>query len=166
MADEATLLEEATRYFEDIEENPLWEEKTWQSDGGVVTHEAPRMRAMSIRGISAFLGISDRTWRHWRDTREDLQPAIAIIEGIIYNQKFEGAAAGFLNQAIIARELGLADETKLVGSGPDGQIMITNEWSEIEIARRLAFTLAEAAQRLADNPEPQKAEPDDIQHRP
>jgi hypothetical protein len=36
---------------------------------------------------------------------------ITRIDKYIYNQKFEGAAAGFLNPNIIARDLGLADKT-------------------------------------------------------
>lgn len=37
---------------------------------------------------------------------------IARIEDIVYNQKFSGAASGFLNPNIIARDLGLADKTE------------------------------------------------------
>ena len=38
-------------------------------------------------------------------------------EAVIYRQKFEGAAADMLNQAIIARELGLVDRKEMTGLG-------------------------------------------------
>jgi hypothetical protein len=38
---------------------------------------------------------------------------ITKIEKVIYNQKFTGAAAGFLNPNIIARDLGLAEKKEV-----------------------------------------------------
>jgi hypothetical protein len=42
---------------------------------------------------------------------------MALIEDIIYNQKFEGAAAGLLKENIIARELGLKDQSDITSGG-------------------------------------------------
>jgi hypothetical protein len=43
---------------------------------------------------------------------KDFSQVITRIEKIIYNQKFTGAASGFLNPNIIARDLGLTDKVE------------------------------------------------------
>ena len=48
---------------------------------------------------------------------KDYSLIITRIREIIYRQKFEGAAAGFLNSSIIARDLGLQDKQQLEHSG-------------------------------------------------
>lgn len=48
---------------------------------------------------------------------KDFSLIIARIEGIMYNQKFTGAAAGFLNPSIICRDLGLVDKKDLTTDG-------------------------------------------------
>jgi hypothetical protein len=48
---------------------------------------------------------------------KDFMPIITRIKEIIYNQKFSGAAAGFFNANIIARDLGLSDKVNNEHSG-------------------------------------------------
>jgi hypothetical protein len=134
------LLAACIKYFEDITENPLLEEKTFSSDGEILTHDSPKMRAMTIKGLCNSLGVVERRWRDWRANRTDLKDVIEFVEQIIYQQKFEGAAAGLLNHAIIARDLGLADKTSVTAD-----ILLTDApMSKTEKARRLLFMLAEA----------------------
>lgn len=71
-----------------------------------------------------------------------LSPIINRVERLIWQQKFEGAAAGLLNANLISRELGLADWRE--HSGPDGQPLDTPPLSDFELARRIAFVLARA----------------------
>ena len=56
-----------------------------------------------------------------RDKGDEISKDFSIIctriREIIYTQKFTGAASGFLNPQIIARDLGLADKSELVGKG-------------------------------------------------
>ena len=47
-----------------------------------------------------FLDISHDTWSEWRLKRQDLSDVITRVDGIIYTQKFDGAAAGLLNPNI------------------------------------------------------------------
>jgi len=141
------LIEDCAGYFADITENPLYEEKVFNSgEAGISTHDTPKMRAMTLKGLCNYIGIVERTWRLWRKKRDDLKPAIAFIEQIIYQQKFEGAAAGLLHHAIIARDLGLADTTKLAGHD-GGALKVEDGWTDLERARRLAFVLAEAVNK-------------------
>ena len=57
-----------------------------------------------------FLDISVDSWSKWTHNREDLSEVIACVEQVIFQNKFEGAVAGFFNANIIARDLGLADK--------------------------------------------------------
>ena len=56
-----------------------------------------------------FLRISQETLREYRK-RPEFSGVIRAIDESIKNQKFEGAAAGFFNSNIIARDLGLKDK--------------------------------------------------------
>jgi hypothetical protein len=154
---DADVLKAAAEYFEDITSNPLLTEKSWQSEGAVVTHDAPVMRAMTIQGLCNHMGIGYRTWVKYRLKRPELQPVIEIIEQIIYQQKFEGAAAGLLNAHLISRDLKLEDTTTIKGPGKDGAHVIEERLTPLESGRRVAFMLRQAAEQMND----EKAEPDE-----
>ncbi len=104
------LWEASCQYFEWVEANPLWEQKVTQYQGVPVSMEVPKLRAMTILGLCNYLGIARRTWNYWQDN-EMLKDTVEKIEGIIYEQKFAGAAADLFNANIIAREIGLADKS-------------------------------------------------------
>lgn len=102
------LWEACCEYFQWVEENPLWENKVAQFQGGVVDMPVAKMRAMTIGGLCLFLDIDRSTWTSWK-TVEDFSAIVSRAEEVIYSQKFAGAAADLLNANIIARELGLKD---------------------------------------------------------
>ncbi len=102
-------------YFEWCAANPLLETKAFSSEGTILTEELPKMRAMTLRGMSVFCGFSHTKWNGWAKERDDLKPTIQRVEDVIYTQKFEGASAGLLNHAIIIRELGLAEKSEITG---------------------------------------------------
>jgi hypothetical protein len=116
-------------YFQWVEDNPLIEEKVFASKGEILTYNACKMRAMTITGLSVFLGIDLSTWYEWKK-RNDLSKVITRVEAIIWDQKFTGAAAELLNHNIIAREIGLM--TTPPKEVDDDQEKIT----KIEIVRR------------------------------
>lgn len=100
-------------YFDWMHNNPLYEDKVFPSTG----HESiAHMRAMTITGLCIFLDITLETWTTWRTSRHDLSEVMKKAEAIIYQQKFEGASAGFLNANIIARDLGLTDKQETSGT--------------------------------------------------
>jgi hypothetical protein len=109
------LWDACEEYFEWCEDNPLWEEKGFSFQGVVTKERFAKMRAMTAAGLCLFLGIAERTWRDWRQSRPDLLPVITRVEAVIYTQKFAGAAADLLNPNIIARDLGLADRQEHTG---------------------------------------------------
>lgn len=106
------LLESANEYFQWCLNNPLMESVV--SAGKIL--ELPKMRAMTISGLCIFLGIGVKTFDDYsnsqKDSYKDFSHVTTYIREVLRTQKFEGAAAGFLNANIIARDLGLKDETK------------------------------------------------------
>ena len=60
-------------------------------------------------GLCNFIDLAISNFKEY-EKREDYQAVTTRVRQIIYNQKFEGAASGFLNANIIARDLGLADK--------------------------------------------------------
>jgi len=112
-------------YFAWVSENPLYADQlvTFQ---GTATHEpVAKMRAMTIAGLCLFLDISRDTWAGWRTARPDLSDIITRAEQVIFQQKFEGAAADLLNGSIIARDLGLADKRAVDHTNSDGSMVPT-----------------------------------------
>lgn len=112
------LLEAAIEYFQWCDSHPLIEIDFKGKDADRV--EIPKMRAYTLHGLCIYLGVNTGYFRDFRDTikskstqlDKDFSSVIAHIEETIYEQKFVGAAAGFLNPNIIARDLGLAEKTE------------------------------------------------------
>lgn len=130
-------------YFEWVEENPLYEDRII-SFQGVATHvPTAKMRAMTLDGLCLFLDIRRGTWNDYR-AKEDFAEVCEQVDQSIRQQKFTGAAADLLNANIIARDLGLADRQELTGR--DGAPIQTEEVSDMETARRVAFLLAKGLQ--------------------
>lgn len=112
-SDKDILWKACTEYFDEVEKNPLWESRVAQRNGEPEEFQLPKMRAMTIGGLCVFIGITFETWTQYKKDK-DFSEVINLVESIIRDQKFTGAAAGLLNPNIIARDLGLSDkqETK------------------------------------------------------
>lgn len=144
------LWEACCEYFTWVDDNPLYETKAFAYQGEVTQEAIPKMRAMTISGLCIFLDIGMTTWEQYR-TREDFKGIVAMVERIIRNQKFTGAAADLLNSNIIARDLGLAERSE--HTGKDGGPIQTEETTSVETARRLAFLLQAGAKDAKANGE-------------
>jgi len=120
------LWDACIEYFVWIDENPLEEEKLWCHQGDVTRDKIKKIRAMSLVGLCVFLNIDRKTWSLYQE-REDFIHITQRVEGIIYAQKFEGAAADLLNANIIARELGLQDSKSIAVDGPIAISALTAE---------------------------------------
>lgn len=103
----------ACEYFEWVEANPLKKDIVYQ---GAVTGSESLLRAMTIDGLTLFLGVNAQYLGDFEkrldldtDIGKDFSMVINKIRQIIKEQKFTGAAAGLLDRNIIARDLGLAD---------------------------------------------------------
>lgn len=139
------LWEACCEYFEWVEDNPLWENKVAQFQGGVVDMPAAKLRVMTLTGCCLFLDISIDTWQNYRN-KDDFFLVCANVETTIREQKFAGASAGLFNPMIIARDLGLKEATTQELTGKDGGAIEVADMSDRERARRIAFTLAKGVQ--------------------
>lgn len=111
-------------YAEWLQDNPLIEIDYRGKDADMV--EFPKMRPMTKEGFALACGLSG--WEiinRYRERSNDFNEVITRIERLIYNQKFEGAATGFFNANIIARDLGLKESSEV--SGPNGG-PVENKW--------------------------------------
>jgi hypothetical protein len=98
-------------YFSWAEENPLFKDKVFTYRGKIISEPFPQPRPMSIRSLLSHLNISKPTWlKYCKDP--DLSEVCEEVKDAIFTQKFEGAAVGLFNPAIIARELGLKGDNE------------------------------------------------------
>lgn len=104
----------ACDYFLWVESNPLRELKAMNVDSTLTKVSLPKMRAMTIEGLTVFMGITRDTWNKWGKTElhPDLADVVQIINTIIREQKFTGASADLFNASIIKADLGLADKVE------------------------------------------------------
>lgn len=109
------LWDAATEYFEWCDNNPLIEIDFKGKDADRV--ELPKMRPYTLHGLCLYLDCSTSYFREFKNSdrknKKDYMSVITRIEETIYNQKFTGAASGFLNPNIIARDLGLVDKKEV-----------------------------------------------------
>jgi hypothetical protein len=110
------LLDACNEYFEWVQNNPLKSSEVVKYKDYAELIEVPKMRPMTIEGLCNFIDISVKCWRNYKE-RQDFIPITTRVEQIIYNNKFEGAASGFLNPNIIARDLGLQDKQQTEHTG-------------------------------------------------
>ena len=105
------LWKAACEYFQWCEDNPIEaEDNKGTKNVNIVKFNRP----FTLKGFCLYVDASE----HWlstfkRTASEDFLYIIHKIECIIYNQKFEGAVVGIYNANIIARDLGLSDNSKI-----------------------------------------------------
>jgi hypothetical protein len=125
-ASPSLLWQAACEYFQWCEDNPLYETKGFAFQGIVTKESFPKMRAMTLSQLCFYLNCSDSYFRAFKSTLQekdkDFLTVINEIETIIYNQKFQGAAADLLNANIISRDLGLAEHNELTGKNGESLI--------------------------------------------
>lgn len=130
------LWDASCEYFQWVEDNPLMESKLVSFQGVSVIEELPLMRAMTMEGITRFLGVNTDYFNQFEsalnlDTKQgkDFSGVIRDMKEVIRDQKFVGASAGLLNPNIIARDLGLTDKKELSGSTENPLTLVIQEIS-------------------------------------
>lgn len=119
--------EKACEYFDWCVKNPLIETKAF---GSGATANIPHPRPFTETGLKLFANISQGTWSTYCKGEGNYQGFLTVtkqIKEIIYTQKFEGAATGFFNSQIIARDLGLVDKIQHQGD-PENPIVANVKW--------------------------------------
>jgi hypothetical protein len=163
------MWEAACEYFQWCEDNPLMEAQQGRgakpvknSEGELVLApdiiELPKMRAFTLQGLCRYLDCNTVYFNEFAiglkgkedEMSKDFSKILTRIRETIYEQKFTGAAAGFLNPNIIARDLGLAEKNE--HTGKDGApIPIHNSG---QITHTVNFQ--DASDSGTDKPEPEE----------
>lgn len=135
------LMHSCVEYMEWINANPLFEKQQKFSGTTCKFYEAdlPKKRPFTVGGLCLYLGIATPTWDDYRRD-ERFKSTTVIIDEAIRNQKLEGAASGFFNPAIIARDLGLVDKQEVTGANGGPIEKITTTMSPAEAAEMYART--------------------------
>lgn len=102
----------ACKYFEWCVNNPLMEVRYVGKDARQAL--VPKMVPFTMRGLCLFLGVNAGYFRDLKRTASaEFGDMVLHIEETCYEQKFTGAAAGFFEANIIARDLGLMKREKI-----------------------------------------------------
>lgn len=121
------LWEAACEYFQWCEDNPFYKSEAkvvnggYKEAGSVEIAELPYMRPFTIQGLSQYLDCNTQYLAQFEASLNgktdklsiDFSLVLTRIRETIYNQKFSGAASGFFNANIIARDLGLSDKKEV-----------------------------------------------------
>lgn len=111
------LANACNEYFEWVLNNPLKEQLAYHSQGLITKTDVNKMRPFTLEGLCNFLDIALNTFKNY-EKDPDFLTVCTRARQIIDNQQYEGAASGFLNPAIVARKLGLADKTESTHTFP------------------------------------------------
>jgi len=135
------MWEAACEYFQWCEDNPFYESEQKKGNTNLkietkLSKKAvesltdnivllPKMRPFTMQGICRYLNCNVQYFDDFEKSlvnkedqlSKDFSLVITRIRETIYEQKFSGAASGFLNPNIIARDLGLSDKQELTGKG-------------------------------------------------
>lgn len=117
------MWEAACEYFQWCEDNPFYKSEAkvvnggYKEPGSVEIAELPMMRPFTLHGLCLYLDCNTQYFKTFKAQLKaedkDFNTILTRIEETIYSQKFSGAASGFFNANIIARDLGLADKKEL-----------------------------------------------------
>ena len=111
-----TLWNSCVEYFEHEIQGTYVAEKPGATDEEGNVKLVLRRRPFSQRNLCTYLGIHIDTWLDWKKSRPDFSGVIAMVEQIIFQDKYDGAAIGVFSERLMSRDLGLIDksETKVV----------------------------------------------------
>lgn len=118
--------------------------------------KVPKMRAMSLHGLTSFLGCTLNYFKDFKLQHAMKQDPISkkfiavigAVEQLIYRQKFEGSAGGFLNANIIARDLGLTDKQEVKSE------VVVNQIDYSKLSDQALAEIERAANPHSNEPNP------------
>lgn len=115
------LLEACGEYFQWCQDNPFKEQLAFHAQGVVTKTTVDKMRPFTIQGLCSYLDCNTHYINEFEEALKgktdklsrDFSAILTHVRETIYNQKFSGAASGFFNANIIARDLGLQDKQEI-----------------------------------------------------
>ena len=131
------LLELFEHYVKHTKSNPRVENVLYQKTGEIIA--IPRETPLSWIGFENWLFKNDiitelKSYeQNENKSYTEYLPIITRIKGFIYQDKVEGASVGIFNASIIARELGLKEQTDITSGGEKVQTTIVWGGNEIKV---------------------------------
>ena len=104
------LEDEVFSYLQWVKDNPLVELKAF---GTGLILRVPKKRYPTASGCAMYCGVTPRAWRHWKAKGHHLKDVVEWAEEMMLQIKMEGAASGFFNSTIVARDVGLKDKSEV-----------------------------------------------------
>jgi hypothetical protein len=118
-------------YFNWVDSHPRFKneqlKKPYKDEKGkwVMIAKIPTERPYSIKGLCIYLGVNElyinqleQSLKEKEDEKsKDYSKILTYVRDVIYQQKFDGAATGAFNWAIIARDLSLKEKSEVTGEG-------------------------------------------------
>lgn len=124
-------------YFQFVLDNPWYDNKLILENRKAVIKQIPKTPPFTQTGLQIFLGIDENTWQRYgkEESYKEYWAVVKQVNGIIYDNKFKGAAMEFFNPNIIARDLGLKDRTDLTTNEEtlNQKIQVTMDKGEISL---------------------------------
>lgn len=120
------LLHAAQLYFQWCDKNTWYRQEAIKSgsDCGRII-DIPVKRPYSISGFCSYIKCSQSYYYKFKKKcSTDFCETIELIENIIETQQFEGAVTGIFNTSIIARKLGLKEQTDITSNGENATFKI------------------------------------------
>jgi len=123
-ADLQLFLERINGYFQWVDDNPYKTQHIFHNKGETVKDTTEVPRPYTIQALELFIGMVHSRMGDY-EKRKGFRAIITQAKRIIYENKFSGAASGFFNSNIIAKDLGLASkkELELKQGGPSSFIV-------------------------------------------
>lgn len=110
------LWEAACEYFQWCEDNPWQRVETTERGKNIDVKKIPTERPFTMQGLCLYLDCNTKYFNNFKrslgEDEKDFNYIITRIEETVYKQKFEGAAVGAFNANIIARDLGLKEQSE------------------------------------------------------
>lgn len=107
------LLQSAYEYFEWCDNNPLVKTETTRTEKGFIEKEIPTPRPYTKDAFYLYIGCSDTWLKEFKKTcNNDFLRVIEEIEKTITSNQLVGASVGMYNANIIARLIGLKEQTE------------------------------------------------------
>ena len=118
----------ACEYFQWCDNNPWEKVETTVRGENTDVKTIPTERPYTVEGFCIYCDASRGWWKEFkRNNHDGFLPITTRIDEIIYKQKFEGAAVGAFNANIIARDLGLADNSNIKANNVNLNANLTEE---------------------------------------
>lgn len=150
ITDAFDLWEKAIAYFNWCDNNPLSKSELVKHQGDAEEFSVTLGRPYSMDALTIFIGVSGAYFRGRKATLTDkeadntatteeleLLDTIHLIESVVRNQRFDGAAVGIFKENLISRVDGYADNINQNNTGEVRQNIVVRDQNTADNLKKL-----------------------------